>query len=61
VRRARFSVLREATMPAVLVEAGFMSHPVEGKKIISPAYRRQIARAIADGVISYKRQTEGSR
>jgi N-acetylmuramoyl-L-alanine amidase len=54
VHRARFAVLRDAEMPAVLIEAGFMSHPVEGRKIFSAAYRRQIAHAIIDGVNSYK-------
>jgi len=59
VKRARFAVLREAGMPAVLIEAGFMSHPEEGKKIYDPAYRRQLARAIADGIIAYKRIMKG--
>jgi N-acetylmuramoyl-L-alanine amidase len=58
VRRARFAVLRDAQMPAVLIEAGFMSHPVEGKKIFSSAYRKQIARAIVDGLLAYKRTVE---
>lgn len=58
VRRARFAVLRDAQMPAVLVEAGFLSHPAEGKKIMDSAYRRQMAKAIADGVIAYKRAVE---
>lgn len=58
VRRARFAVLRDAVMPAVLVEAGFMSHPVEGRKILTAAYRRQIARAIVAGVQAYKRVVE---
>ena len=58
VRRARFAVLREAAMPATLIEAGFMSHPVEGRKIFDPAYRRQMARAIAEGIASYKRIVE---
>ena len=35
VRRARFAVLRDAVMPAVLIEAGFLSHPVEGRQIVS--------------------------
>ena len=61
VHRARFAVLREATMPAVLIEGGFMSHPVEGRNIADPAYRRQMARAIMDGIIAYKRQAEGPR
>lgn len=58
VRRARFAVLRDATMPAVLIEAGFMSHPVEGRKIFTAAYRHQMAHAIVDGVQAYKRLVE---
>jgi len=54
VHRARFEVLREATMPAVLIEGGFMSHPAEGRKIFTPAYRKQMARAIVDGLMAYK-------
>ena len=58
VRRARFAVLRDAAMPAVLIEAGFMSHPAEGRKIFTPAYRQQMARAIVDGLLAYKRTVE---
>lgn len=58
VRRARFAVLRDAAMPAVLIEAGFMSHPTEGRKIFDPAYRRQLAQAIVNGIVAYKRQVE---
>jgi len=58
VRRARFEVLREATMPAALIEAGFLSNPVEGKKVFTEEYRRKMARAITEGIISYKRVVE---
>jgi N-acetylmuramoyl-L-alanine amidase len=58
VRRARFAVLRQATMPAALIEAGFLSHPEEGRKILDPAYRRQMAAAIVAGVRSYQRVVE---
>jgi N-acetylmuramoyl-L-alanine amidase len=58
VRRARFAVLRDAVMPATLIEAGFMSHPVEGRRIFTAAYRQKMARAIADGLLAYKRQVE---
>ena len=58
VRRARFAVLRDAVMPATLIEAGFMSHPVEGRKIFTAAYRQKLARAIVEGVLAYKRQVE---
>jgi len=58
VHRARFEVLCEAPMPAVLIEAGYMSHPAEGKKIFDASYRRQIARSIVEGVLAYKRAVE---
>jgi N-acetylmuramoyl-L-alanine amidase len=58
VRRARFAVLRDAVMPAVLVEAGFMSHPAEGRRIFSAAYRQKLARAIVEGMLAYKRAVE---
>ncbi len=58
VRRARFEVLRGATMPAVLIEAGFLSHPEEGKRIFTVEYRRQIARAITAGIQSYRKVVE---
>jgi len=58
VRRARFVVLRDAQMPAVLIEAGFMSHPAEGKKIFSASYRQQMAKAIVNGLMAYKRTVE---
>lgn len=58
VRRARFAVLRNSTMPAILVEAGYMSHPAEGKKVYDRAHRRRVAKAIADGIIAYKHQVE---
>jgi N-acetylmuramoyl-L-alanine amidase len=58
VRRARFAVLREAAMPAILVEAGFMSHPAEGRKIFTAEYRHQLARAMAEGIVAYQHATE---
>lgn len=58
VRRARFEVLREATMPAVLIEAGFLSHPIEGKKIFTAEYRRKMAQAIVAGIQGYKKVVE---
>jgi N-acetylmuramoyl-L-alanine amidase len=58
VRRARFEVLRDADMPAVLIEAGFMSHPEEMRAIENPTLRRQTAEAILDGLMAYKRLVE---
>jgi len=58
VKRARFAVLRNARVPAVLVEAGFMSHPRESKRIFDPQYRRQLAQTLRDGILAYKRLVE---
>jgi len=57
VRRARYAVLRDAVMPAILIEGGYMTHPVEGRKIFSDAYRRQMAQAIVKGILAYQRLT----
>jgi N-acetylmuramoyl-L-alanine amidase len=57
VRRARFAVLCDAAMPAILIECGYMTHPVEGKKIFDAAYRRQMAQAIVKGILNYQKLT----
>lgn len=57
VRRARFAVLRDAEMPAILVEGGYMTHPAEGQKIFDAAYRRQMATAIVKGILHYQKLT----
>jgi N-acetylmuramoyl-L-alanine amidase len=58
VRRARFAVLCDAPMPAVLIEGGYMSHPVESRQIYDAGYRRRMAAAIVAGVQAYKHQVE---
>ena len=57
VKRARFQVLCETNMPGVLIEGGFMTHPVEGPKIFSASYRKQMAAAIVSGIVAYQKQT----
>jgi N-acetylmuramoyl-L-alanine amidase len=63
VRHARFHVLRDIKIPAVLVEAGFLSDPIEGAHIATVQYRQQLGAAIAQAVTSYDRavnfQTSG--
>ncbi len=58
VRRARFLVLRLAEMPAVLIEAGFMSNPADARWIYSVTGRRKAATAIAEGIREYWRRVE---
>ncbi|MGZ4963641.1 MAG: N-acetylmuramoyl-L-alanine amidase family protein [Limisphaerales bacterium] len=54
MKRARFEVLREAPMPAVLIEGGFMSNRADAKKIYDSAFRKRMAQAIVDGIQGYK-------
>ncbi len=58
VRRAKFQVLREAPCPAILVEAGFVSNASEERKILTTEYRDLLAKAIADGILAYKKSRE---
>ncbi len=55
VRKARFYVLRKSAMPAVLVETGFLTGTEDAAKLSNPNYQRQMAEAIAAGIIEYIR------
>jgi N-acetylmuramoyl-L-alanine amidase len=57
VRRARFAVLRDAAMPAILIEGGYMTNRTEGKKIYDSVYRKQMAAAIVKGILNYQKIT----
>lgn len=54
VKQAPFTVLIGATMPAVLVEVGFITNPSEEKWLVSRKYQKKAAAAIADGVESFR-------
>jgi N-acetylmuramoyl-L-alanine amidase len=57
VRRARFAVLRDAAMPAILIEGGYMTNPAESARIYDAEYRRQMAAAIVKGILAYQKLT----
>lgn len=50
VKYALFYVLLGARMPAILVEASFISNPDEGARCADKTYRERLAEAIARGV-----------
>jgi N-acetylmuramoyl-L-alanine amidase len=50
---ARFYVIRHTTMPATLVETGFVTGAQDAPKLADPNFRRQMAAAIAQGIIEY--------
>jgi N-acetylmuramoyl-L-alanine amidase len=53
VRRARFYVLRNSKMPSTLVEVGFVTGAEDSAKLTNPSYQRQMAEAIARGVLQF--------
>ncbi|MEW4355016.1 SH3 domain-containing protein [Streptococcus pneumoniae] len=53
VRRTTFSVLRETTAPAVLVELGYLSTPAERAKLVNRDYQQRLATGIVDGILDY--------
>lgn len=53
VKAAGFSVLRNTTMPAILVEGAFLSNPGEALLLADPAVRQRIAEAIGRGIVAY--------
>ena len=53
VKSSNFHELRETTMPAVLVEAGFMDNLEEAMLLLDDSFRREVAREIAMGVCDY--------
>jgi N-acetylmuramoyl-L-alanine amidase len=53
VKRARFVVIKANLIPAILVEGGFVSNRMESARVNSPAYRQELAEAIARGLVKF--------
>ena len=53
VREGPFWVLVGAQMPSVLVEVGYITHPIEGKRLFKKSYQKALALGIANGIDSY--------
>ena len=60
VKQAPFMVLHKAYMPRILIEMGFVSNYTEGKILDSEEGQNDIARAIANAIISYKNEYFGA-
>lgn len=56
VRPAPFWVLVGTQMPAILIETGYLTNPLEAKRLFSPAYQKKLAYGIAQGVSNYFRK-----
>jgi len=56
VKAARFYVIRSTSMPAALVEMGFVTGAEDAPRMETAEYRELLARAIARGILQYIRQ-----
>jgi len=57
VRTDAFYVIRNPTTPAILIELGFGTHPVEGPKLAQPDYQKRLAQAIAKALLAFLNQS----
>lgn len=53
VRQARFYVLRNTSMPSILIETGFVTGAEDAANLRDPGYRSRMAAAIARGILRY--------
>ena len=51
-KKSDLAVLRETSMPAVLIECGFMDSPTDVPKILTDAWASQAANALATSIIN---------
>ena len=58
IKHQRFAVIRLATVPAVLIEGGFVSNSSDVRLIATPAWRQRLAQAIVTGIENYKALAE---
>lgn len=54
---ARYYVIRNSKLPAILVEGGFVSNVKDRERMKTGNYREAIARAIAEGILRYRRSS----
>lgn len=53
VKQAPFAVLRGAHMPAVVIEAGFLTHPEEGWEVLTQEHQQDVINAIKHSIIDF--------
>ena len=60
-KSGQYRVLNGLTVPGVIVEASFMSNPDEDRRLLSLAYNKVEAKAIATGILNYVRMSKGGQ
>ena len=52
-KSTNFYVLRWSNMPAILIEGGFMSSPLDTSRLKNPVFRWRLARAVSRGIARF--------
>lgn len=61
IRQAPFFVVSLVTMPSVLVELGFLSHPQESARLAQPEHQRAMAKSLVAGLLKFKETVDKER
>ena len=56
VRPAPFWVLVGTQMPAILIETGYLTNPMEVNRLFNSHYQQKLAEGIANGIDAYFRK-----
>lgn len=56
VQKAGFMVLKAPDVPSILVETGYISNPVEARRLANARYQNKLANAVAKGVVRYLKE-----
>jgi len=59
IRAEEWFVVRNAKMPSILIEMGFITHPDEGALLAGSGYLRKIGDAIYNGIVDFIDHFEG--
>lgn len=60
IKQAPFYVISKTSMPAVLIEVGFLTNPREAKKLSSSEYQTDLAQKIYRALLSYKEKVDNT-
>ncbi len=61
VKSAKFYVLENTRIPAVLVEVGFLTNTLEARRMREAGYLERVSKALADGIFSYRSEFERTK
>ncbi len=53
VRKERFVILRDTTMPAALLEVGYMTNAMDEAKLLDEQVQNQVAEAVVNAIMEY--------